>query len=80
MLIVPGWTESDPAQFQVQLIDPNGVVVVTANQIQRSQVVRFRPIKPGTYTLRIDALAGQGPYFVDLSCDGTTASTQAAKR
>ena len=41
--------------------------------------IRFRPIKMGTYTLRIDAISGQGPYFVDLSCDAAPAA-QVLKR
>jgi serine protease AprX len=74
VLILPAWTTSEPAQFQLRLFDPEGLPAASSAEDARSQLIRFRPTRPGAYTLRIDAISGQGPYFVDLSCDAAPAA------
>jgi serine protease AprX len=80
VLISPDWTSSYPLDYRLQLRDPDGHVVAIAAQDQRTQLLRFRPLKPGTYTLLIDAVSDPGAYFLDVSFDQAAASAQGAKR
>ena len=80
MLVAPDWTPSEPIDYQLQLRDPDGQIVATAAADQRTQLIRFWPVKPGTYTLLIDAASGQGSYFLDVSFDQAAANTQGRKR
>jgi serine protease AprX len=69
VLIIPGWTRAEPARYSLQLLDPDGRSVAIAGEEQRSQFITFQPEKTGAYTLRVDAISGRGPYFLDASFD-----------
>jgi serine protease AprX len=69
VLIASDWTALAPSRYQLQLRDSQGALLATASQDRRAQIMSFQPLTPGTYTLQVDALAGQGPYFLDVSCD-----------
>jgi serine protease AprX len=77
VLIVPGWTATTAPRFELALVGPDGAVLSTAAQERREQILSFRPLTTGTYRIRINALAGQGAYFVDVSGDLATPGGQA---
>jgi serine protease AprX len=79
VLFAADWVPTDPKPLLFRLSDPDGQIVATANADQRTQLLRFRPLKLGTYTLLIDAADGQRPYFLDVSFDAA-AQVQGARR
>jgi serine protease AprX len=76
VLVLPGWTQSEPARCHLRLIGPEGRIVAGTIQEERSGLLTFQPEEPGTYTLRIETLAGQGPYFLDVSFDGARSTSE----
>jgi serine protease AprX len=76
VMVLPGWTRSEPARCHLRLIGPEGRIVAGTIQEERSGLLTFQPEEPGTYTLRIETLAGQGPYFLDVSFDGARSTSE----
>jgi serine protease AprX len=79
VLVAADWTASEPIDYQLRLVDPDGQIVAAVAEEQRTQLLRFQPRKPGTYTLLIDSTSGPSSYFLDASFDGP-ATTQGRKR
>jgi serine protease AprX len=66
-LIMMQWPSSF-VDFDLYLLDPNGVVVgVPGLYVTRQEEVGFLPTQTGTWTFRIDAFDGTGPYILDVS-------------
>jgi serine protease AprX len=69
VLVAPEWTADAPSRFQIELRDPKGAVLTYGGQERRAQIISFQPLVTGAYTLRVEALSGRGPYFLDVSCN-----------
>jgi serine protease AprX len=83
VLVLPGWTEEEPMRYQIQLLDPDGKILTSNNEERRSQIISYQPMQTGAYTLRVEALSGEGAYFVDVSCDAAappSGEAQGARR
>ena len=67
-LIVPGATQSaSGADFDLELRDPTGAVVVRGESQLREDHLSHRPEKSGPYSLTVVARRGAGAFFLDVS-------------
>ena len=53
--------------FDLELRDPSGTLVATANTFERQDELGHRPLATGAYTLTVRSASGGGAYFVDVS-------------
>jgi serine protease AprX len=68
-LIMPsinGGSSNNP-DFDLFLFDPNGQEVASSEFTTRQEELGYKPLIPGTYTLRVLSFNGSGGYFVDIS-------------
>jgi serine protease AprX len=68
-LIHPGMSGAAAASpdFDLYLFGPAGTVVARSEQTARQEQLTYRPVAPGTYTLRVRSYSGSGQFFVDAS-------------
>jgi serine protease AprX len=63
---IVGGSASSP-DFDLNLLGPDGVLVVSATTNRRQDALGFSPLVPGSYTLLVRSQSGGGDYFVDVS-------------
>lgn len=70
-MLVPGW---EPVKFglglpayRMELFDPSGRSVGVSKGASRQELLLYKPLRSGTYTLEIRSLLGNGPFQLDAS-------------
>jgi serine protease AprX len=68
-LTIPGVAGpiSTTTDFDLYLLDPDGVEVSSSEFITRQEELGYLPPTTGTYILRVQSYAGSGEYYVDVS-------------
>ena len=79
-MIMPGVTAGSTREpdFDLYLLDPNGVQVAASEFSTRQEEVTFRPTMPGTYTLSVRSYRGSGAYILDVSAGTADTAPPAA--
>ncbi len=70
-MVIPGWEQVKfglglPA-YRMELFDPRGKSVAVSKGASRQELVLYKPVRRGTYTLQIRSLMGNGPFQLDAS-------------
>jgi serine protease AprX len=68
-LLIPALSagSSNNPDFDMYLLDPNGVQVASSEFTTRQEDFTYQPTVNGTYTLRVRSFRGSGGFLVDLS-------------
>jgi serine protease AprX len=62
-------TGDDKADFDLQLLDPQGIPVLQATAADRQEWLSFQPRQNGVYVIVVRAYKGAGEYTIDVSAN-----------
>jgi serine protease AprX len=60
-------TADEEADFDIQILDPQGFPVIAVENESRQELLTFEPEQTGTYTIVVYAYTGAGEYTLDIS-------------
>jgi len=70
-LVITNWASSFPfggsPDFDLYVFNPSGVLVGSAEGVERQELVTFNPSTTGNYTIQVKSYSGSGDYFFDIS-------------
>ena len=66
-MVMPNWSRFNDPDFDMELRDPNSVVIATSLSAIRQETIGVQPPVAGVYQLRVYRYRGSGPYFFDVS-------------
>lgn len=68
---------SPSGDIDLQLLSPANTVVSTSATLKRQETIRFQPLIPGVYKLRLTSLSS-GPYLLSISADSSNLAMEIA--
>jgi serine protease AprX len=74
MIEVPTACSAASADFDMQLLAPNGTLAASATGTARQDELGYGPITTGVYKLRVYSYSGCGSFFVDISGGNVSSS------